>query len=159
MGDRSDIDGEEEETGSSYWVLRFPFDIHGGWIMAAALVNTNVVLVALGCSSKEQAIAGSFVGRCGPRRIVLRRHQKEEEGGIRKLLREFQGRCSARPGLGVVRDLEGIVQSETAHRGHVRRNHNRSNQEGVGSCRYRFALRGVVRGTHASKIAHVHILV
>ena len=30
----------------NYWLLRFPFGIHLGWITAATLVNVNVVLVA-----------------------------------------------------------------------------------------------------------------
>lgn len=30
-----------------YWLLKFPFEIHGAWIMAATLVNSNVLLVSL----------------------------------------------------------------------------------------------------------------
>jgi len=29
-----------------YWLLRFPFGLHFGWIIAATLVNANVVIVA-----------------------------------------------------------------------------------------------------------------
>merc|ERR1712183_605463 len=36
------------QSGSSggYWSLKFPFEIHAAWIMAATLVNINVLLVA-----------------------------------------------------------------------------------------------------------------
>jgi benzodiazapine receptor len=35
-----------EESIGLYWLLKFPFEVHAGWIMAATLVNANVVLVA-----------------------------------------------------------------------------------------------------------------
>ena len=38
-----------------YFLLKFPFEIHGGWIMAATVVNSNVVLVADGFSTSIQA--------------------------------------------------------------------------------------------------------
>jgi len=41
-----------------YWLLKFPFLIHASWIMAATVVNFNVVLVAYKASAKTQAIAG-----------------------------------------------------------------------------------------------------
>ena len=41
-----------------YWLLKFPFEIHCAWLMAATLVNTNVVLVAVHSSSMAQVIAG-----------------------------------------------------------------------------------------------------
>jgi len=41
-----------------YWLLKFPFEIHAGWIMAATLVNFNVVLVAWKASSTIQLVAG-----------------------------------------------------------------------------------------------------
>jgi len=41
-----------------YWLLKFPFEIHAGWIMAATLVNINVVLVAWKASSMVQLVAG-----------------------------------------------------------------------------------------------------
>ncbi|KAL3909133.1 MAG: hypothetical protein SGARI_002751, partial [Bacillariaceae sp.] len=48
------------EAGSigRYWLLKFPFEIHAAWIMAATLVNCNVVFVAQAASSKAQTIVG-----------------------------------------------------------------------------------------------------
>mmetsp|Transcript_2491 Transcript_2491/g.6724 ORF Transcript_2491/g.6724 Transcript_2491/m.6724 type:complete len:298 (-) Transcript_2491:483-1376(-) len=40
-----------------YWTLKFPFQIHGGWIMAATLVNINVLLVSMQTSSNVQVLA------------------------------------------------------------------------------------------------------
>lgn len=37
-----------------YWLLKFPFEIHAAWIMAATVVNTNVLLVALTVSPSIQ---------------------------------------------------------------------------------------------------------
>lgn len=37
-----------------YMLLKFPFSIHTGWIMAASLVNISVLLVYLGVSSQIQ---------------------------------------------------------------------------------------------------------
>lgn len=48
---------EEEETATStrdFWLLRFPFSIHCGWITAAAFVNFNVLVVKLGASANLQ---------------------------------------------------------------------------------------------------------
>jgi benzodiazapine receptor len=36
----------ESSFTKNYWLLRFPFGLHLGWITAATLVNANVVLVA-----------------------------------------------------------------------------------------------------------------
>jgi hypothetical protein len=41
-----------------YWLLKFPFEIHASWIMAATLVNINVLLVAEATSPKLQTIVG-----------------------------------------------------------------------------------------------------
>lgn len=41
-----------------YWLLKFPFEIHAAWIMAATLVNMNVVFVAYNASAKIQTIIG-----------------------------------------------------------------------------------------------------
>jgi hypothetical protein len=41
-----------------YWLLKFPFEIHCAWLMAATLVNCNVVLVAVQASSRVQTIVG-----------------------------------------------------------------------------------------------------
>ncbi|CAJ1951240.1 unnamed protein product [Cylindrotheca closterium] len=45
---------------SDYWLLKFPFEIHAGWIMAATLVNTNVFLVAYQASPSNQIVAAWF---------------------------------------------------------------------------------------------------
>lgn len=45
-------------TFEEFWLLKFPFLIHASWIMAATLVNTNVVAVAYKASPKVQAIIG-----------------------------------------------------------------------------------------------------
>ena len=41
-----------------YWRLKFPFQIHAAWIMAATAVNLNVVAVAYNASSKIQTAVG-----------------------------------------------------------------------------------------------------
>lgn len=41
-----------------YWKLKFPFQIHAAWIMAATLVNFNVVAVAYQASSAIQTTVG-----------------------------------------------------------------------------------------------------
>jgi benzodiazapine receptor len=46
------------ETTGQYWLCKFPFEIHAGWIMAASLVNANVVLVAWNTSANTQVTAG-----------------------------------------------------------------------------------------------------
>ena len=40
-----------------YFLLKFPFEVHGGWIMAASVVNANAVLVANGYSANSLAHA------------------------------------------------------------------------------------------------------
>lgn len=40
-----------------YWVLKFPFSIHAGWIVAASLVNVSVVLVKLEANANLQYFA------------------------------------------------------------------------------------------------------
>mmetsp|Transcript_26332 Transcript_26332/g.62643 ORF Transcript_26332/g.62643 Transcript_26332/m.62643 type:complete len:318 (+) Transcript_26332:241-1194(+) len=44
-------------TTKDYWLLKFPIQIHTAWIMAATLVNSNVVLVASNVSATGQATA------------------------------------------------------------------------------------------------------
>jgi translocator protein len=46
--------GLQAESIGLYWLLKFPFEIHAAWIMAATLVNTNVVLVALNVAPSIQ---------------------------------------------------------------------------------------------------------
>jgi hypothetical protein len=40
-----------------YWLLKFPFSIHAAWIVAASLVNTNLVLVKFQASADVQYTA------------------------------------------------------------------------------------------------------
>lgn len=47
MADAADIDEESVFTAKEYWLFRFPFELHGGWVMAASFVNFNVWLVSL----------------------------------------------------------------------------------------------------------------
>ncbi|KAL3908633.1 MAG: hypothetical protein SGILL_008413 [Bacillariaceae sp.] len=48
----------DAESIGRYWLLKFPFEIHCAWLMAATLVNTNVVFVAVQASSTVQTVAG-----------------------------------------------------------------------------------------------------
>lgn len=41
-----------------YWLLKFPFQIWGGWILAASALNVNVLLVALDLNVSIQLTAG-----------------------------------------------------------------------------------------------------
>lgn len=45
--------GQNDDMASSktYWLFQFPFGLHLGWIVAASLVNANLVLVAYGASA------------------------------------------------------------------------------------------------------------
>ena len=46
----------------NYWLLRFPFGLHLGWIVAATLVNANLVLVAYDASTSTKfAVATATV--------------------------------------------------------------------------------------------------
>lgn len=45
-------------TTSDYWLLKFPFQIHASWIMAATLVNVNVLAVAYKASASVQTAIG-----------------------------------------------------------------------------------------------------
>jgi uncharacterized membrane protein len=48
------------ESTSDYWLLKFPFEIHAAWIMAATLVNTNVFFVASHLSPSNQIVVAWF---------------------------------------------------------------------------------------------------
>lgn len=41
-------------TSKEFWLLRFPFHCHAGWITAASVVNVNIVFVAGGASASVQ---------------------------------------------------------------------------------------------------------
>jgi len=48
----------DEMTLKEYWLLRAPFSLHGGWLVAATAVNANVLVVSNGGSVSEQLAAG-----------------------------------------------------------------------------------------------------
>ena len=50
------MDANTSSTSTSFW-RRFPFDLHGGWIWAATLVNCNVILVQMETSALVQTYA------------------------------------------------------------------------------------------------------
>lgn len=50
----------EELTIRDFWLLKFPFLIHCGWISAASFVNLNVVLVKYSASAHLQYYAALF---------------------------------------------------------------------------------------------------
>eukprot|EP00588_Corethron_pennatum_P017316 CAMPEP_0194308454 /NCGR_PEP_ID=MMETSP0171-20130528/5423_1 /TAXON_ID=218684 /ORGANISM="Corethron pennatum, Strain L29A3" /LENGTH=315 /DNA_ID=CAMNT_0039061109 /DNA_START=261 /DNA_END=1208 /DNA_ORIENTATION=+ len=47
-----------DQTRAEFWLLRFPFQIHAGWITAATAVNTNVVVVWAGAAAAAQLAVG-----------------------------------------------------------------------------------------------------
>lgn len=47
-----------ERTHSEFWVLRFPFMVHCGWLTAATALNTNVVIFNEGTSAATQLTSG-----------------------------------------------------------------------------------------------------
>lgn len=48
----------KKTTIGDYWMFKFPFHIHAAWIMAATLVNFNVVAVAYEAPSMVQTTVG-----------------------------------------------------------------------------------------------------
>lgn len=48
----------KKTTIADYWKFKFPFHIHAAWIMAATLVNFNVVAVAYNAPSAVQTTVG-----------------------------------------------------------------------------------------------------
>jgi translocator protein len=52
------LDDSDASSTSSFWLLRFPFDLHLGWIVAATLVNFNLVLQAYAASAPVKFTAG-----------------------------------------------------------------------------------------------------
>lgn len=47
-----------EKTYSEFWILRFPFMIHCGWLSAATALNVNVVIVNVGAAASVQLTSG-----------------------------------------------------------------------------------------------------
>merc|ERR1712025_325330 len=45
-------------TTLEYWLLKFPFEIHASWIMAATLINVNVIAVGSNASEFLQTTIG-----------------------------------------------------------------------------------------------------
>lgn len=48
----------QADNVAQYWLLKFPFEIHAAWIMAATLVNINVLFVAESSSAHVQTAVG-----------------------------------------------------------------------------------------------------
>eukprot|EP00567_Pseudictyota_dubia_P012767 CAMPEP_0197456720 /NCGR_PEP_ID=MMETSP1175-20131217/44081_1 /TAXON_ID=1003142 /ORGANISM="Triceratium dubium, Strain CCMP147" /LENGTH=304 /DNA_ID=CAMNT_0042990861 /DNA_START=252 /DNA_END=1166 /DNA_ORIENTATION=+ len=68
-------------TVKEYWLLRFPFQIHTGWICAASALNVNVVLVKESAEHSFQVFAavGSLLVLLGTALVLLLRTGKERE--------------------------------------------------------------------------------
>lgn len=47
-----------EKTLEEFWLLRFPFAVHAGWITAALAVNTNVIVVYAEAAAATQLAVG-----------------------------------------------------------------------------------------------------
>jgi len=47
-----------DHTLAEFWLLRFPFSVHAGWITAATAVNTNVVVVWADAPAASQLAVG-----------------------------------------------------------------------------------------------------
>lgn len=47
-------EGASDSPIRDYWLLKFPFSVHTGWIIAASCVNINVLLVDIGVNSDIQ---------------------------------------------------------------------------------------------------------
>ena len=45
-----------DNNSNNFWTMEFPMEIYAGWIMAATLVNLNVVFVSHGISTKLQTL-------------------------------------------------------------------------------------------------------
>ena len=54
VNDEYKVSLEEKTTIRDYWLLKFPFASHSGWILAATMVNLSVVLVAYGVDTTAQ---------------------------------------------------------------------------------------------------------
>lgn len=48
----------ETADNTTYALLKFPFEVHAPWIMAATLINVNILLVDLGLSKIVEIVAG-----------------------------------------------------------------------------------------------------
>merc|ERR1711862_464911 len=49
---------KKDMTWSEYWLLKFPFEIHVSWIMAATLLNVNVISVFFEAPAAVQTTCG-----------------------------------------------------------------------------------------------------
>lgn len=72
------------EGVQDFWILRFPFQLHIGWICAASALNINVVLVAASANASVQVFAAIFslLLVVGTALTLLFRASKEEELNI-----------------------------------------------------------------------------
>lgn len=52
------LESDSEDFSTNFWLLRFPFTLHLGWIVAATLVNFNLLLVAYGFAATVQFAVG-----------------------------------------------------------------------------------------------------
>lgn len=77
------LSGDLENT-KDFWLLRFPFQIHMGWICAASALNINVVLVAASATGGIQVFAAvsSLLLLLGTAMVLLLRASKERELNI-----------------------------------------------------------------------------
>ncbi len=48
---QSKIESEKEKRIEEFWLYKFPFSIHCGWIFAAFAVNLNVTILSLGADA------------------------------------------------------------------------------------------------------------
>mmetsp|Transcript_13740 Transcript_13740/g.40197 ORF Transcript_13740/g.40197 Transcript_13740/m.40197 type:complete len:190 (+) Transcript_13740:756-1325(+) len=71
-------------TTADFWLLRFPFQIHTGWICAASAVNVNVVLVGVSANANLQLFAAvvSLLLLFGTALFLLCRKSKNGELNI-----------------------------------------------------------------------------
>lgn len=76
--DESEIEGVSYST--NYWLYRFPFGLHLGWIVAATLVNANLVLVAYDVSTSTRfgsAIATVIIALSVAALTLYKEYKKE----------------------------------------------------------------------------------
>ena len=50
------------ETNGQYWLFKFPFELHCGWIIAASFVNFSVLFVAYGADDNYATQVREEVG-------------------------------------------------------------------------------------------------
>ena len=66
-----------QDQRSTYWLLKFPIDLHAGWITAAFFVNVNLALVKLTAPPAVQLVSATFslvCLVCAATYLVWKRH-------------------------------------------------------------------------------------